>query len=116
MNRLDSKVAIVTGGSGGIGSATAQLFAEEGARVVVFDVNVSGDDSLRLDVTSAAEVESGMKRVVEKYGQLDILVNVAGGSGRRWGDGPADSCTLEGWDKTLSLNLNSVFYCCKYAL
>ncbi len=50
------------------------------------------------------------------HGRLDILVNVAGGSGRKWGDGPADSCTLEGWDRTLALNLDSVFYCCKYAL
>jgi NAD(P)-dependent dehydrogenase (short-subunit alcohol dehydrogenase family) len=41
---------------------------------------------------------------------------VAGGSGRKWGDGPVDACTLEGWDKTLALNLNSVFYCCKHAL
>src|ERR1051325_409360 len=57
-----------------------------------------------------------MQQVLKEHGHLDILVNVAGGSGRKWGDGPADSCTLEGWDKTLSLNLDSVFYCCKYAL
>jgi NAD(P)-dependent dehydrogenase (short-subunit alcohol dehydrogenase family) len=69
-----------------------------------------------VDVTSATEVESAIKDVTNTYGRLDILVNVAGGSGRRWGDGPADSCTLEGWEKTLSLNLDSVFYCCKYAL
>lgn len=116
MNRLQKKVAIVTGGGSGIGLATAQLFAEEGARVIVFDVNPSGVDSLRVDVTSAPEVESTIKDVVRKYGHLDILVNVAGGSGRKWGDGPTDSCSLEGWDKTLSLNLDSVFYCCKYAL
>jgi NAD(P)-dependent dehydrogenase (short-subunit alcohol dehydrogenase family) len=116
MNRLQEKVAIVTGGASGIGLATAQLFAEEEARVIVFDSQASGAESIRLDLTSALEVESAIKRVFSKYGQLDILVNVAGGSGRRWGDGPADSCTLEGWDKTLQLNLDSVFYCCKYAL
>ncbi|HSB02727.1 MAG TPA: SDR family NAD(P)-dependent oxidoreductase [Anaerolineales bacterium] len=125
MNRLPDKVAIVTGGASGIGLATARLFAVEGARVVAFDINVSHDKpapitstkhSLRVDVTSASEVESAIRNVVDTYGRLDILVNVAGGSGRRWGDGPTDSCILEGWDKTLALNLNSVFYCCKFAL
>ena len=72
--------------------------------------------ALRVDVTSASEVESAVKQVADKFGRIDILVNVAGGSGRKWGDGPTDSCTLEGWNKTLDLNLNSVFYCCKYAL
>ena len=116
MNRLRDKVAVVTGGESGIGLATAQLFVEEGARVVAFDINASGTDSVRVDVTVAAEVESAIKDVVNKHGRVDILINVAGGSGRKWGDGPADSCTLEGWDKTLALNLDSVFYCCKYGL
>jgi NAD(P)-dependent dehydrogenase (short-subunit alcohol dehydrogenase family) len=116
MNRLGDKVAIVTGGGSGIGLATAQLFAAEGARVVIFDINNSSSDSRQVDVRSAPEVESAIKDVVRKHGRLDILVNVAGGSGRRWGDGPTDSCTVEGWDKTLSLNLDSVFYCCKFAL
>jgi NAD(P)-dependent dehydrogenase (short-subunit alcohol dehydrogenase family) len=116
MNRLQDKVAIVTGGASGIGLATVQLFAEEGALVVGLDINDSGADSVRLDVTSAHDVESAIKNVAAKFGRIDILVNIAGGSGRKWGDGPADACTLEGWEKTLSLNLNSVFYCCKYAL
>ena len=116
MNRLRDKVAVVTGGASGIGLATAQLFTEEGARLIVLDIHASGTDSLRVDVTATSEVESAMQEVARKYNRLDIVVNVAGGSGRKWGDGPADSCTLEGWDKTLALNLDSVFYCCKYAL
>ena len=116
MNRLREKVAVVTGGGSGIGLATAQLFADEGARVIVFDLQPSTDGSFKVDVTSADEVGSAMQRVVQNYGRLDILVNVAGGSGRKWGDGPADSCTVEGWEKTLALNLDSVFYCCKFAL
>ena len=116
MNRLVGKVAIVTGGASGIGLATSRLFAEEGAQVVVFDIRGSSQDSSPVDVTSPLEVESAIKNVVDKQGRLDILVNVAGGSGRRWGDGPADACSIEGWEKTLALNLDSVFYCCKYAL
>ena len=116
MKRLQNKVVIVTGGASGIGLATAQLFTEEGAQTIVFDINTSNIDSRQVDVTSASEVETAIKEVHNIYGRLDILVNVAGGSGRKWGDGPADACTLEGWEKTLALNLNSVFYCCKYAL
>lgn len=129
MNRLTDKVAIITGGGSGIGLATAQLFVEEGAQVVIFEIDSSlADESLLslkglhpassrvVDVASAPQVESAIKDVVNIYGRLDALVNVAGGSGRPWGDGPTDSCTLEGWQKTLALNLDSVFYSCKYAL
>ena len=123
MNRLKDKVAIVTGGRSGIGLAVAQLFEKEGAHVIAFDINASHADldltssnELRVDVRSASEVESATQRVMGSYGQINILVNVAGGSGRKWGDGPTDSCTLDGWDMTLALNLDSVFYCCKFAL
>lgn len=119
MNRLADKVAIITGSASGIGLATAQLFMNEGAQVIGLDIQPSPDSNLNtlsVDVTSSIEVETAIKDIVNQYNHLDILVNVAGGSGRKWGDGPADACTLEGWDKTLDLNLNSVFYCCKFAL
>lgn len=129
MNRLADKVAVITGGGSGIGLATAQLFANEGARVIIFDINASHADlnlpspdepslpyALHVDVTSPSEVEAALQQALRTFNRLDILVNVAGGSGRKWGDGPTDACTLEGWEKTLALNLDSVFYCCKFAL
>jgi len=129
MPALDGKVVVITGGGSGIGRATAQLFAMEGAQVVILDIDAdSASQTLAslsglhpgsshvLDVTDAPQVASAIESVVSDYGCLDILVNVAGGSGRKWGDGPTDSCTIDGWHKTLALNLDSLFYCCKYAL
>lgn len=117
MNRLRDKVAVVTGGASGIGLAAQELLSQEGGRVVVFDVAAPpGGQALRVDVTSPLEVEAAIQAVVQEHGRLDILVNIAGGSGRKWGDGPADACTVDGWEQTLALNLDSVFYCCKYAL
>src|SRR5512139_3339662 len=129
MNRLTDKVAIITGGGSGIGLATAQLFAQEAAQIIIFELDagrakealssIHGPlpaSSRVVDVSSAAQVESAVKDVAASFGRIDILINVAGGSGRRWGDGPVDACTLEGWQKTLALNLDSVFHCCKYAL
>ena len=80
--------------------------------MVVFDIAATPP----VDVTAPAQVESALRQVIQEHGRLDILINVAGGSGRQWGDGPADACTIDGWEKTLTLNLNGVFYCCKYAL
>ncbi|HWQ83074.1 MAG TPA: SDR family oxidoreductase [Anaerolineales bacterium] len=126
---LEDKIAIITGGGSGIGQATARLFAAEGAQVILFEIDpgaaaetlasLSGKhpgEAIQLDLTKPVEVAAGIQEVVTRYGRVDVMVNIAGGSGRKWGDGPADACTLDGWQKTLDLNLNSQFYCCKYAL
>jgi len=125
--QLEGKVVIITGGESGIGRAAAQLFASEGAQVVILDIDgsraaetldsLNGSHTSRIvDVSDAPQVESAISDILSTFGHIDALVNVAGGSGRKWGDGPTDACTLEGWDKTLALNLNSVFYMCKYSL
>lgn len=127
--QLKDKVAVITGAGSGIGAAIARQFSREGARVILWDINLKAAEETRqtcsspssvtcvqVDVTRADQVEEVTLQIVSRFQRLDALVNVAGGSGRRWGDGPVDTCTLEGWQKTLDLNLNSLFYCCKFAI
>src|SRR5512135_678693 len=127
---LDRKVAIVTGGASGIGRATALLFAQEGARVAIFDWDKAGGqqtvEEIRLngstaifvptDMSAAQDVDAAVKRTVQEFSRLDVIFNGAGLSGRRWGDGPAADCTEEAWDRVLAINLKGVFLGCKYAI
>ncbi len=127
--QLKDKVAVITGAGSGIGAAIARQFSREGASVVIWDIDLKAAEETRqscafpsnttcmpVNVTRADQVEQAILQVISRFQCLDVLVNVAGGSGRRWGDGPIDSCTLEGWHKTLDLNLNSLFYCAKFAI
>lgn len=126
--RLKGKVALVTGGGGGIARATALRFAAEGAQLVLLDTNETllaetewllGSAqplSLVTDVSKSGQVQSAVARTIDKYGKLDVVFNCAGVSGRRWGDGPVDQCTEEAWDLVLSINLTSIFLVCKYTV
>lgn len=127
MNRLDNKIAIVTGAGSGIGQATAIRLAEEGATVALFDRSLEGMQAtaeqitntpqlIEVDVTDITSVESAVDQVIETHGRIDILFSGVGGSGRRWGDGPAHACTPDGWDMTIQLNLTSMFYVNKCVL
>ncbi len=128
MNRVDNKVAIVTGGGSGIGEAACWLLAEAGARVVVTDINPDaaeataagvidqGGEALAVqqDVTQESDWESLMKTTVEEYGRLDILVNNAGVSGA--GLPPLEESTLATFRQVMSVNLDAVFIGCQKAV
>lgn len=130
MNRLPEKIIIVTGAASGIGRAAALRFASEGAHVMALDINDEGltdtfsqieaqggsASTFPLDLTQAEQVAKTIADVIQQHGRIDGLFNVAGGSGRKHGDGPIDVCSLDGWDYTLNLNLTSVFLMCKYTL
>lgn len=129
-NLLDDRTAFITGAGSGIGRATARLFAGQGARVAVVDRDTEGGEEtvalieenngralfIHADVSDAREVSGAVDKTIHRMDGLDIMVNVVGVSGRRWGDGPAAECTEKAWDQLMQINLKSTFLCCKYGL
>lgn len=121
MGLLAGKSLVVIGGTSGIGFAGAKAFVREGANVVVVGRN---DETVRrarndigekcaaftADATHPDTAERAIAAAVEKFGAFDGLYHVAGGSGRKMGDGPLHEITDEGWHFTLDLNLTSLFY------
>jgi NAD(P)-dependent dehydrogenase (short-subunit alcohol dehydrogenase family) len=114
--RLENKVCVVTGASGGIGAATVTVFQREGARVVAADVTdgAPGDLSLRVDVTDEQQVIGMYTRAREEFGHIDVLFNNAGIS--PGDDGSALETTLEAWERVQNVNLRGVFLCCKHGI
>ena len=115
MGELDGQVALVTGAAGGIGAAVSSALTTAGAAVFGVDLAESFDGH-RADLTDAAGAEGAIEAAVAHHGRLDVVVTAAGISGRRYGDGPAHTCTEEAWDRVLAGNLKSVFLTCKYAI
>ncbi len=114
--RLAGRVCVVSGASGGIGAASVELFAREGACVVGVDVQAGcpGELSLQADVTDEQQVVEIFGRVRERYGRIDVLFNNAGISPND--DGSVLDTTLEAWERVQSVNLRSVFLCCKHGI
>jgi NAD(P)-dependent dehydrogenase (short-subunit alcohol dehydrogenase family) len=119
--KLTNKVLVVIGGTAGIGLSAAKALTAEGARVVAVGRNPASVAMARKELGRTAFVFAGdaskpdtasaaIHEALERFGGFDGLYHVAGGSGRRMGDGPLHELTDEGWDYTLGLNLNSAFF------
>jgi NAD(P)-dependent dehydrogenase (short-subunit alcohol dehydrogenase family) len=114
--RLRGKVCVITGVAGGIGSATAEVFTREGARVVGVDLleHDLGELSLQADLTDEASVADLYAKVAAELGGIDVLFNNAGISPTD--DASVLDTTLEAWERVQAANLRSVFLCCKHGL
>ncbi|MEO6397731.1 MAG: SDR family NAD(P)-dependent oxidoreductase, partial [Tepidiformaceae bacterium] len=122
MGKLEGKVAIITGGASGIGKRTAELFVEEGARLIVGDLNADGIgaligqlghnyvDGATLDVRDEPAVERMVAQAVRRFGRLDIAVNNAGVGGFS----PIQDYPLEDWDRVIGITLTGTFLCMKH--
>ncbi|MFH1451204.1 MAG: SDR family NAD(P)-dependent oxidoreductase [bacterium] len=118
--KLKDKIAIITGASGGIGLATAKKFINEGATVVLADINQEAGEKaaadlnsffVKTDVSKAEDVKNLIAKTVKKYGRLDVMVNNAGIALM----GAVLDCSEEDFDKVIAVNLRSVFLGIKYA-
>jgi NAD(P)-dependent dehydrogenase (short-subunit alcohol dehydrogenase family) len=130
VSRFDGKVAIVTGGAGNIGAATARLLAAEGARVTVADVSVERAESVvaeiaasggearaqAVDVADAPQVEAMIADTVAAYGGLDVLHNNAAAIDQNANDQDLVTMDLETWDRVLAVNLTGPMLGCRFAI
>jgi len=120
--RLRGKVALVTGGASGIGFATGLRFAQEGASVVLADIDQAGAtraaaradglEAAALDVTDEAAWEAAVDGIVARHGRLDVLVNSAGIA--PFAD--IEACTTAEFHRVMAVNVDSVFFGCRYAV
>jgi NAD(P)-dependent dehydrogenase (short-subunit alcohol dehydrogenase family) len=118
---LAGKVAVVTGGASGIGAAIAEAYASKGATVVIFDRALEAAQravsegkaaaAIACDVTDAESVADAINAVTSKFQSIDILVNSAGVVVL----GPAEDLALDGWDRTISVNLRGAFLMSQHA-
>jgi len=125
--RLQGKVSIITGAGSGLGKEIALLFAREGSKVVIAELQEESGQAtaqqiqrkggsalfLRTDITQASDVERMVEEALQAYGRIDVLVNNAGINPSRT---PVHETPEEAWDQTLAVNLKGAFLCSKYVL
>lgn len=124
---LAGRVALITGAAQGIGAETARLFAAQGSKVAIVDIDADNGgrvaaaiaraggtaQSFKTDITDAASVEQAITATVTAFGGIDIVINCAGGYGRL---ASVEDMPIDEWDRTVALNLRSVFLICKTAI
>ncbi len=118
-------VLLITGSSG-IGEATALLAGREGYKVFIagldepqcrdLSARIEGSGYFVGDLREPPAVEGAFAACLKHFGRVDAVFNVAGSSGRRFGDGPVHECSVEGWDKTLEANAKPIFLMCRAAV
>lgn len=127
MNTLEGKVALITGAGSGIGKNTALLFAREGAKIVVTDVNEAHGNAvvaeikeqggeaifIKADTSKAEDSAASVDKALEVFGKLDIAVNNAGIGGA---SAPVGEYPIDSWDKVIGVNLSGVFYGLRYQI
>lgn len=129
MNRLEGKVAIITGGAGGLGSACAERYADEGATVVIADVFEQGAKDaaerigkgsvgLHFDAGDEESIRNGIEEVMGRFGKIDVLLNNAAATSFEIheADTTAPHIPVEIWDLVMNVNVRGVMLGCKYAI
>jgi 3-oxoacyl-[acyl-carrier protein] reductase len=115
MNRIDlqGRVAVVTGGAQGIGAAVADRLEKSGATIVVWDLECTAPDQLRVDVSDEASIAAAVKTTLAAHGAIDILVNsagIAGPTATTW------EYSLDDWRRVQTINTDGTFLCCRAVL
>lgn len=122
---FDQKIALVTGGSFGIGRATAEAFASRGAKVVIADwieddsvikqIKDEGGTAIfiKCDVSKISDVDNLIEQTIKQFGRIDFAVNNAGIEGAT---APVHQCSEENWDKTIGINLKGIWLCMKHEI
>lgn len=124
---LKNKVALITGAASGIGESTAMLFAREGAKVVLTDIDEENGTKvlqkirqqggegifIKANTSNPSDSEESVEKALEKFGKLDVAVNNAGIGGAQ---APVGEYAIEDWDKVIAVNLSGVFYGMRYQI